>query len=707
MKKKIVNKSLIILILIIQIVQMITSFTPVVYANIKEGDSILLKGDHECDSLLEYWMVKEKRWSYKIVWYVYYEDPETFERYPAFCVEPQKKGVGTGYDQYYTTVTREYDNRIWRILNKGYMGTTYTDWNLECDDDFYSATKVALHSLAEGVAPVDKYILGNRSVDGNTVEEIQRRGQKVLNVAQILYEYGINGTEVYVAPNISIEKQKEEKMEEIEGSLYYTVKYKVIPNKTLKSYEVDIQNFTQNTKILNMQNQEQNSFTTDSFKIAIPVDEIKQNIQGNIYIKNAYIKTNPIYYCDSNTNDSQNYVTYVFGYEKTETSTTLDINSNNCSLYIKKVDKETLKPIKGVIFEIQDLNRNKIAQITTDENGIAELKNLSPQEVIVKEVKTKEPYILSDKEERVTLQWGKTSEVTFENEKKKGALKIRKVDADNNEIVLDKVEFNLLNEKGEIVKKIVTNEKGEAYVDNLDIGNYILKETKTNTGYDLCENLEIKIEWNKVTQKVIENKKQKGQIEVYKVDSENKEKLQGVIFEVLDKNQKRVETIVTNKDGYAITSKLPVGTYYLKEIKTKDKYLLNDQLIKVEVQKDKVQTLIVYNKKIKGQIKIIKISEDDNLINGKPKGTPIENVEFVIRDEKQNVVEIIKTNNEGIAYSSDLEKGIYTIKEIKTDKDYVLNEEEILVEISKDNQIEEITITNKSKELPKLPRTGF
>ena len=160
----------------------------------------------ECDSLLEYWMADHNKWSYKIVWYVYYIDEQTGNKYPAFCVEPAKEGVGTGYDEYNVTISKEKDNGIWRILSKGYMGSNYKNWNLECDDDLYSATKVAIHSYTEKIAPKDKYILGNRSVDGNTVEEIQRRGAKVLEVSQSLYEYGINGKEVYEEPQVNIVK---------------------------------------------------------------------------------------------------------------------------------------------------------------------------------------------------------------------------------------------------------------------------------------------------------------------------------------------------------------------------------------------------------------------------------------------------------------------------------------------------------------------
>ena len=237
MRKQIRKKIMVMMLVIIQFMQLLGVFTHV-EASIKEGDVVHLLGDHECDSLVEFWMPQEQKWSYKIVWYVYYRDQETKEKYPAFCIEPAKGGVGTGYDSYDTTIRNEKDNRIWRILNKGYMGSGYQDWNLECDDDFYSATKIALHSLVEGIAPKDKYILGNRSVDGNTVEEIRRRGEKTLNVAQKLYEYGISGSETYVSPKVSMKKQGENKIETIQNVLYYIQNYQVTGNKTLEDKKV-------------------------------------------------------------------------------------------------------------------------------------------------------------------------------------------------------------------------------------------------------------------------------------------------------------------------------------------------------------------------------------------------------------------------------------------------------------------------------------
>lgn len=708
MKKHITKRLLIIIVLLIQILQLLGNFS-YTKANIKEGDKILLQGDHECDSLLEYWMEDYQKWSYKIVWYVYYLDNEDGNKYPAFCVQPQKNGVGTGYDSYQATIKEEKDNRIWRILNKGYMGSNYKEWNLECDDDFYSATKIALHGLAENIAPKDKYILGDRSVDGNSIEEIKRRGEKVLRVAQLLYEYGLTGTDKYVSPKVDIKQDGQEKIEKIGNVLYYIQNYEIRANKTLKSYEIEIQDFTKGTKILNTNNQEVSNLKERFFKIAIPTSEIKQNINGIINIKNACIKTNPIFYCDSGIEEAQNYVTYTNGYEKTSTSTMLNIKANKCNLVIKKIDKENKNPIPNVTFEIKDENENKITEVTTNKEGIAYINNLNSQIITIKETKVPEPYILSDEKKQVLLEYGKTLDICFENEIKKGNLKIIKVDSDT-KVPLENVEFNLINIKGEKIKTLITNKKGEAYAENLQIGKYYLKEIKTNIGYEVCSDKEVNVEWNKTVEAKIENQKQKGQIEIYKMDNEDKNiKLERIIFEILDENKKRIETIITDEKGYAITNKLPIGKYYVREIETNDKYILNKELVEIEVKDKQRVTLNITNQKIKGRIKIIKLSEDDNLINGVLKENPIKNVVFEIRKEDGQLVENLTTNEKGIAISKKLEKGKYIVKEVKTDKDYEINQKEFLIEIIKDNQLEEVTIYNKSKKIdpPKLPRTGF
>ena len=496
MKKTI---KLISIILIIVELTMILCNTNIVNANIKEGDKVLLQPDHECDSLVEFF-TRYGTWSYKVVWYVYYIDAITGNRYPAFCVEPAKAGVGTGYESYDATIYREKDNGIWRILSKGYMGSKWTDWNLECDDDFYSATKIALHSYAERVAPNDKYILGNRSVDGNSVETIQRRGAKVLAVAQSLYEYGINGEETYQSPKVSLNQDGEFVVEEIEGVEYCIQNYKVSANRQLKSYNVSIDNFVQDTRILNSNNQEVSNLESNSFKIAIPIKNIKEHIQGKISIIDAQVKTCPVFYAESSIEGAQSYATYTSSYETTSTNMDLNIDPNTCSLKIIKVDNETKKPMANVEFEVLSEEGESLGKWVTDENGIIEINELKPGLIKVKEIKVDDKYILDQVEKEVELEWGKISTMEIGNNRKKGSIKIIKTDADNSKIKLQGVEFELYNEENKLVQKLITDENGEAKASNLDVGIYTIKEIKTNENYVLDEKeYTVKIEEDKET----------------------------------------------------------------------------------------------------------------------------------------------------------------------------------------------------------------
>ena len=615
MNKKVFYKIGIVILAIMQILNILGGLSSV-SAEIKEGDTLVLKGDHECDSLVEYWMTDYNKWSYKVVWYVYYIDSKTGEKYPAFCVEPAKQGVGTGYTEYATTLSKEKNAGIWRVLSKGYMGTTYKDWNLECDDDLYSATKIALHSYVQNISPKEKYRIGTRSVDGNTVEEIQRRAIKVLDVAQLIYTHGINGTEKYEEPQISVSQYGEKNIEILNGVEYYTQKYKVNANKQLISYEIEMNNLVKGTKILNLNNQEISNQTDNYFKIAIPTKNIKEEINGNILIKNAKVKTCPIYYCKSSVQNAQSYVTYTAAYETTNGNIGIKIKNDNCNLQILKLDAETDKPIENVTFEISKANGESIGEYATDKNGLIEIKNLEPGIVRVKEIKVDDKYILNEEEKKVSLEWGKTAKIQIENSRKKGNLRIIKVDAENNEILLENVKFKLYDSNDNFVEDVTTDAKGEAVIENLNIGDY-----------------------------------------------------------------------------------------YLQEVETDEKYILNKEKIQVTVKWNEETTVKIENEKAKGNIKIVKTSEDDNFINGKKAGSAIPGVVFEIFDIDGNSIEKIVTDENGIATSSKLELGKYRIKEIKANDDYELNDKEYIVDITKNDETVEIGVTNKSKN--KLPRTGF
>ncbi len=205
----------------------------------------------------------------------------------------------------------------------------------------------------------------------------------------------------------------------------------------------------------------------------------------------------------------------------------------------------------------------------------------------------------------------------------------------------------------------------------------------------------------KVTNTTIENELKKSQVKVIKVDKDNHEiKLENVVFEVLDKNGNVLETIKTNKNGEAITSRYPIRDFkklYLRETITNDKYVLDDKIHTIELKENEIVDYIFENQKIQGKVKVIKTAEEDNKINGDKAGMPIPNVSFGVYDENKNFIEKITTDESGIAITNKLDKGIYYVKELEGENGewYQLNENEYSAEIVKHGEVAELNITNK------------
>lgn len=686
--------SKIVTVLLLTIV-ILSNVSPIFAFCFNENQVIELEKDHECISLLK---MKGKD-MLKGVTYVVYNDPKTGRKQPAFCVEPSKQGVGTGAgDRYDVTLNLMHDQRLWRALYKGYMGTKYNEWDLECDDDLYYATKTAVHSLSEGSIPIEKYEVPHRVGRGDNIslEDVQRRGAKVLKVAQEIYEYAINGTENYAEAEVTARKIGEEKQQIINEIEYLVQDFSVSGNRGLDTYKVTIANFPEGTKIYNNSNVETNSMSNSTFKIAIPIKNIKNDVAGVVNITEAKVKTYPVFYANAYDEKYQDYITYADPVEDAETSLLLKINAHKSKIKIIKEDKETHKPLQGVEFNVKYADNNEnIGNFITDEKGEIIIQNLRPADIILTEVKTQENYILNTNQYDVELSFNSMKEITISNERKRGNLKIIKVDKDDNNVAIGNVEFELYSEEQKkVIGKYTTDENGKIEIDNLRVGKYKLIEKKTNKFYNLGEDAEIVIKWNEITEQVVENELKKGKVKIVKVDAANENiKLKDVEFEVLDNNDNVLETIKTNNEGEALTKEYPIRDYSnirIREIKTNEYYELNREPINIKLEANKVETIIVKNKKKQGQIRVVKIDKDNNEIR-------IPNVVFNVMDLDGNIVEQLTTNENGEAISKELDiDKEYVVQEVKTLENYKLEEtpQKILL---KENQISDIVFENEKK----------
>ena len=439
---------------------------------------------------------------------------------------------------------------------------------------------------------------------------------------------------------------------------------------------------------------------------------------GEIYVEN--LRTGDYKWIEKNTNKWYNLQTDPIEVEVEWNKTNTSVVQNELkkgSIRVIKVDEDdnTIR-IPNVTFEVLDKNNNLLEKIKTSENGEATTKQYAIrdyEELKIHEIETDQWYVLNDETKTVKLEANKIKDITFTNEKKKGQIRVVKIDKDNKEILLDGVTFDVLNEKGQIVDTIKTDSNGEAITKKLPIDQkYTVIEKETKEEYVLTEEMQtVTLEHNQIKNITFENEKKKGQIRVIKVDMDNNEiLLEEVTFDVLDEKGQIVDTIKTNSKGEAITKRLPIDQKYtVIEKETKEEYVLTEEIQTVTLEQDKIKDITFENEKIKGYIEITKISEDDNKYNGIVAGTPLEGAIFDIYDSKNNIVDTVTTGKDGKAKTKLLVKGQYTIKEKSSGSIYyLLNENEYNVEIKEHKKTVPVTIKNKSVEISvDVEKTGY
>jgi uncharacterized surface anchored protein len=132
-------------------------------------------------------------------------------------------------------------------------------------------------------------------------------------------------------------------------------------------------------------------------------------------------------------------------------------NTKQGNLIINKVDAANNNPLSGAIFKLYDVNDITFVtplynSSTTDINGIATFTNVKYGDYILKETTTPTGYVVSptDDENQVVIN-SETKEITIKNELINQAVKLIKVDVDNNDTKLAGAVFKLYHSNGTLV----------------------------------------------------------------------------------------------------------------------------------------------------------------------------------------------------------------------------------------------------------------
>lgn len=299
---------------------------------------------------------------------------------------------------------------------------------------------------------------------------------------------------------------------------------------------------------------------------------------------------------------------------------TFQNEKKKAQIRVIKVDQDNNEVLlENVKFDIVNENGEVVDTIVTGKDGTATTKRIPiDSEYTVVERETKKEYKLTEETQTVTLKQDEIKDITFQNEKRKGQLRVIKVDLDDNEVLLEGVTFDILDKSGNIVDTVITDENGEATTKRLPCVDeeYTAVERETRKEYVLTEETQtVELTEDEITSIQFENEKIKGYLEITKVDSKTKDTLKDAVFGIYDMEDNEIAQITTDEKGIAKSELIPYGKYYAKELDTGSVYYLlnentyefeikeNHKIVPLEIENDSVDIEVTVDKEGTTEIK--------------------------------------------------------------------------------------------------------
>ena len=282
--------------------------------------------------------------------------------------------------------------------------------------------------------------------------------------------------------------------------------------------------------------------------------------------------------------------------------------------------------------------------------------------------------------------------------------------------------------KGEVVDTVTTGKDGTAKSKELYLGKYEVKEVTAPFGMVLNEEIHA-VELVYAGQEIavtetatgFVNERQRVEIDLVKTLEIDKDYGVGENGEFADVTfglyaaeeltavdgktipaDGLIEVIFLNENGHGkAISDLPIGSYYVQEIKTNAAYLTSDTKYPVNFEYAGQETATVHitanegnaieNKLIYGSVSGKKSDEDGKALGGAVIGIfKVGTTEFT----KENAIKTTTSADDGSFSFAKVPYGTWAIREIESPKGFVLSEEEIPVTIGKVDEVVEIELVN-------------
>ena len=364
-------------------------------------------------------------------------------------------------------------------------------------------------------------------------------------------------------------------------------------------------------------------------------------------------------------------------------------NNKRPNLYIHKNDADTGDPIPGTVYLVKGADGHSIAEVETDEDGVAVVENLLPGVVEVIEKSVPEPYLLAEESQTVTLYPNRDRDVYFENYKRP-VIEIIK----ENEITHDPLENvpvqvwyasnNTATGEYNDLGVYYTDEDGRIVLSDPDLslrdGWFRIEELEAPKGFSMTESSkqEAFIAAGEGHTFRIFNRPLSA-ICVWKYDSETGAAIEGAVFQVryLSGNTSGtggtvIGTYRTSMNGSFTVTGCEPGTYIIEELSSDGSHVIDTPPQTVYLSGEEQEVVQVYfGNSPMGSLLIKKVSSADN--------SPISDVQFFVTESDGSIVGdgngYFVTDSAGTILIEGIEPGTtLVVKETRAQEGFLLDD---------------------------------
>ncbi len=254
---------------------------------------------------------------------------------------------------------------------------------------------------------------------------------------------------------------------------------------------------------------------------------------------------------------------------------------------------------------------------TSNGQGKVNFKNIYVGTYTIEEVDIPSYYITPEKQ-TVTISENKVSSVSFENNLKRGNLKVIKTSEDN---LVEGVRFHLFgtSDSGTRVNEYATtNAQGVAIFEDILIGTgYVIEEMDVPEKYIVPDSQTAAVEWNKTNEVKFHNKLKRGDLKVIKTSEDDF--VEGIKFHLYGNSIADIyvdEYATTNADGVAMFKNILIGrNYVIEEVDTPIRYVVPN-LKTATIEWNKITTVHFENILKKFRVQVTKSDSEKGLPQG-------------------------------------------------------------------------------------------